>query len=92
VETAKKKWKQEERDGSDLTCELGEQAPAAMAVGLDVVDEELVLLRRPGPLLEALGPVAARRPPHRPPPAESLGALALALALTNSHNTHSCAH
>ena len=50
-----------------LTSELGEQAPAPVAVGLDVVDEELVLLRRPGPLLEPLGPVAARRPPHRPP-------------------------
>ena len=46
-----------------LTCELGEQAPAPVAVGLDVVDEELVLLRRPGPLLDA-HLVAARRPPH----------------------------
>lgn len=45
------------------TCELGEEAPAAVAVGLDVVDEELVLLRRPRPLLEPLL-VATRRPPH----------------------------
>lgn len=63
-----------------LTCELREQAPAAMAVGLDVVDEELVLLRRPGPLLEALGLVAARRPPHRPPPAAQPLALRRALS------------
>jgi hypothetical protein len=51
------------------TCELGEHAPAPVAVGLDVVDEELVLLRRPRALLEPLIHVAARRPPHRQPSA-----------------------
>jgi hypothetical protein len=46
-----------------LTGELGEQAPVAGPIGLDEVDEQLVLLRRPRPLLHALA-VAARRPPH----------------------------
>jgi hypothetical protein len=46
-----------------LTRELGEQAPVAGSVGLDEVDEQLVLLRRPRPLFHALS-VAARRPPH----------------------------
>jgi hypothetical protein len=47
-----------------LTGELGEQAPVARPIGVDEVDEQLVLLRRPRPLLHALA-VAARRPPHR---------------------------
>ena len=45
------------------TRELGEHAPVAGSVGLDVVDEQLVLLGRPWPLLDALA-VAARSPPH----------------------------
>lgn len=47
-----------------LTGILGERAPVALAVLLDVGDELLVLLGRPRPLLQpAL--LAARRPPHR---------------------------
>jgi hypothetical protein len=45
------------------TRELGEHAPVAGSVGLDVVDEQLVFLGRPRPLLDALA-VAARSPPH----------------------------
>ena len=46
-----------------LTGILGEGAPVALAVLLDVGDELLVLLRRPRPLLQpAL--LAARRAPH----------------------------
>jgi hypothetical protein len=55
-----------------------------MAVGLDVVDEELVLLRRPGPLLEALVLVAAGCPSHRlgrRPPNRSRSRCRLALRL-----------
>jgi hypothetical protein len=52
--------------GGRLTCELGDDAPAAVAVGEEEADELLVLLRRPRPLLHA-HLVAARLPPHRSP-------------------------
>ena len=45
------------------TGELGEHAPVAGGVGLDVVDEELVLLRRPRPFLQPLA-LAAGSPAH----------------------------
>lgn len=45
------------------TCEFGEGSPAAMAMLLDVLYEDVVFLRRPRTFLEpAL--VAARRPSH----------------------------
>jgi hypothetical protein len=48
-----------------LTCELGDDAPAAVTVGEEEADELLVLLRRPRALLHA-NLVAARLPPHLP--------------------------
>ncbi|WVZ92405.1 hypothetical protein U9M48_038475 [Paspalum notatum var. saurae] len=48
---------------ASCTGEPGEGPPAAMAVLLDVLQQLLVLLRRPRALLEA-ALVAARRPPH----------------------------
>lgn len=58
------RYRQEKSTYSTVrTRELGENAPVAGSVGLDVVDEQLVLLRRPWPLLDALA-VAARSPPH----------------------------
>ena len=36
---------------TQLTCGLGERPPAALAVGLDVGDEALVLLLGPGALV-----------------------------------------
>ena len=51
------------REILSLTCELGDDAPAAVAVGEEEADELLVLLRRPRALLHA-HLVAARLPPH----------------------------
>jgi hypothetical protein len=45
------------------TCGLGQRSPAALAVGLDVGDEPLVLLLGPGALV-GVRLLAARRPPH----------------------------
>lgn len=45
------------------TCELGDEPPAAMAVGEEEGDQLLVLLRGPWPLLET-DLVAARLPAH----------------------------
>jgi hypothetical protein len=46
-----------------LTGLLGQRAPVAVAEALDVVDQDLVLLGRPWPLLEP-HLLAARSPPH----------------------------
>lgn len=45
------------------TCELGDEPPAAMAVGEEEGDQLLVLLRRPWSLLET-DLLAARLPAH----------------------------
>jgi hypothetical protein len=45
------------------TCKLGDEPPAAMAVGQEEDDQLLVLLRGPRPLLEA-DLLAARLPAH----------------------------
>ena len=49
-----------------LTCELGDEPPAAMAVGEEEGDQLLVLLHGPWPLLQT-DLLAARLPPHLSP-------------------------
>ena len=48
-----------------------QRPPTAMPVLLDVVQQLLIFLLSPGPLLEAIL-VAARRPPHGRPPEPAL--------------------
>ena len=52
-----------------LTCGLGERPPAALAVGLDVGDEALVLLLGPRALVR-VRLLAARGPPHAGRPSQ----------------------
>jgi hypothetical protein len=53
----------EEQSTYVRTRELGEHAPISGTVGLDVVDEQLVLLQRPLSLLDPIA-VAARSSSH----------------------------